>query len=241
MTTVAVVEDDAALLRSTCRYLTKVGFAVSGFSDAETFLKAYRTNPFDIAVLDVNLPGQSGFEAGAELREISPTVGIIMLTARVSGDDRVTGVFCGADNYLTKPILLAELQGTILNLARRIGSSSAQEPQPEPEGEPSWTLDDREWRLIAPNGQSVGLTSAEFLILRTLIAASGRPVRREVILGALGKPPTAGEDRRIDNLLSLLRRKVQDGIGWALPVKAVRDQGYVFRDIAAPVALSSPN
>lgn len=241
MTSIAVVEDEDALLRTICRFLTKVGYVVDGFADAETFMAAHQATAFDIAVLDVNLPGMDGFETAARVRDMSPSVGIIILTARADVDDRVTGLLNGADNYLTKPLHLTELHVVIQNLARRMAMAPGAAPEAAKTAQPQavepvapasavkvWRLDEMDWRLVTPLGSAVSLTASEFRILRTLMRASDLQADRETLMETLGKKPEHESDRRIDNLLSLLRRKVREETGQTLPVKSIRSSGYAF-------------
>lgn len=239
---VAVVEDESALLRTICRFLGKAGFAADGYPDAESFLDAHRRKPFDIVVLDVNLPGQDGFETAAQVRDLSPSVGIVILTARAAVDDRVTGLLNGADNYLSKPLHLTELHVVIQNLARRIarergadggapGTAAPAAPEPAPPA--GWRLDEQDWHLITPAGTAVALTASEFRIMQALFRTPGQQVSREAIMAALGKRLEQDSDRRIDNLLSLLRRKVREEAGVLLPVKSIRSSGYTFTGVPA--------
>lgn len=233
---VAIVEDEAVLLRTVCRFLGKAGYAVSGYGDAESFLSVHKAQPFDVAVLDVNLPGQDGFETAALVRDLSPSVGIVILTARGAADDRVTGLLNGADNYLTKPLHLMELHVVIQNLTRRIAlerSAETASPPAPPPAPTSWRLDEQEWRLISPSGASAPLTATEYRIMQALMKASGGHVSRDALLEAIGKKVEQEGDRRIDNLLSLLRRKVRNETGSSLPVKSIRSSGYAFTGMSA--------
>jgi DNA-binding response OmpR family regulator len=228
MTHVAIVEDDETLLKSICRFLDRVGASTTRFTDAESFFAAWEPSRFDIVVFDVNLPGQDGFDAAKRLREASPTVGIIMLTARAAADDRATGLLSGADNYLTKPLHLSELQAAVQNLARRVAQCGLAATLPATSPNHGWDLDHGAWTLTAPNGVNVRLTAAEFHILKELMAANGKACDRDSLISVLGKPSSTDIDRRVDNLLSLLRRKVTEETGASLPVKSVRTAGYMF-------------
>ncbi|MCW2248646.1 DNA-binding response OmpR family regulator [Azospirillum fermentarium] len=257
MFSVAVVEDESALLRTICRFLGKVGFSVTGYPDAESFLASHGEKPFDVVVLDVNLPGQDGFETAAQVRDLSPSVGIVILTARSDVDDRVTGLLNGADNYLSKPLHLTELHVVIQNLTRRIALERAAEggvpcgpPPAAPAGDApatpkrqplnGWRLDEQDWSLIAPTGAAVSLTASEFRIMQALFRAPGRQVSREAIMTTLGKKLEQESDRRIDNLLSLLRRKVREETGVLLPVKSIRSSGYTFTGISVNQIAGKP-
>lgn len=220
---VIVVEDEVDLRGSICAFLAAEGFNVRGVDDGAGLDRAWAQVPADILVLDVNLPGDSGFTIAARMRRQS-RVGIIMLTARTQVDDRITGLECGADNYIVKPVVLRELSAAVRGLSRRLG----QPPAKEEETPAAWSFDPVNWSLIAPNGVTVALTTAEFCLLNTLVTTPGVSVSSDDMLAALGKAAVETNRRSLDSVLSRLRRKVEDQAGMPLPIKAVRSVGYVF-------------
>ena len=220
---VIIVEDEVDLRGSMCAFLTASGFDVRGVDDAAGFDAAWSERPADILVLDVCLPGEDGFSIAARMRRASK-VGIIMLTARSQADDRVTGLECGADNYLVKPVVMRELAAAVTGLARRLGPATEEEDGPPA----AWAFDHLNWSLVAPNGKAVALTSAEFCLLHALSATPGVSVASDDIMVALGKAAIETNRRSLDAVLSRLRRKVEEQTGIRLPVKSVRSVGYVF-------------
>lgn len=239
MAKILVVEDDADLCDSVCRYLTMIGMEVQGANSVRGLFDCFRRFPAEVVVLDVNLPDGSGFEAARRLREQSgpagQSVGIVMLTARETLDDRVLGLTCGADTYMVKPVQLRELEAVIFSLLRRVTSSHTHSriAPPPSQRTDAWSFDAASWSLVTPNGRTVALTNAEYAVLQELMAHSGQSISREQIARAMGKSPGDSEDRSIDAILTRLRRKVRSETGETLPVRAARTVGYVF---AAPVA-----
>lgn len=263
MARIVVVEDDADLRDSVCRYLTLIGLDACGAASGQELFALQVDWTSAVVVLDVNLPDCDGFTVARRLRSLCPTVGIIMLTARNQVDDRVTGLTSGADSYLVKPVQLRELLAVIESLSRRLNISDAAVPvtplpaaslpafaavappvpspvrssfKPSPAtlaGNP-WVFEVSSWSLFTPQGAQVSLTNAEFRVLRVLVADAGHSVSRDQISEALGKAPGEQEDRSIDAILTRLRRKVREETGLPLPVKAARTVGYVF---VAPVTV----
>lgn len=230
---VIVVEDEADLRDSVCDFLSISGVSVRGAADGTALDRLWREAPADIVILDVNLPGDSGFAIAARLRERSG-VGIIMMTARGAVDDRVQGLGSGADVYLVKPVDLRELLAATRALARRLAGPGAP-PAPAPAPGPaaplsaaSWTLDRTRWALVVPSGALIDLTGTEFGILEALMGECGRHVASSAILERLNKPVNEANRRSLDAALSRLRRKVEAAADLPLPVKSVRSVGYVF-------------
>ncbi len=217
---VIVVEDEADLRDSICAFLTSSGFDAHGVPGGADLDALWRQEPADILVLDIGLPGEDGLSIARRMRAIS-NVGIIILTARVQAEDRVSGIECGADNYLVKPVVLRELALTAERLIERLRRNTA---GPELE----WVFDSIRWRLVAPNGAEVALTSAEFRLLNALALSPGAAVGCEVIMGVADKSAMESHRRSLDSVLSRLRRKVETESGHSLPIKSVRSVGYAF-------------
>lgn len=235
MARIAVVDDEADLRFDLVEYLAGCGHQVVGCADGSAFAEEMAKEPFDIVVLDVNLPGENGFTIAGRLREHSE-VGIIMLTARNLTIDRVVGLEKGADVYCVKPVDLRELEAQVRSLARRLKTASPPRPAAVPStpaAAASWKFDDFAWILIAPDGASLKLTGNERTFIALLVAQPGQPVPRNDIFVALGKRHWDPEDRSIDSLVRRLRAKAQSTFGRPLPIEAVHGVGYAF---TAPVA-----
>lgn len=220
---VIIVEDEADLRLTICSFLEMSGIAVRGVADGAGLDQAWNKCPGDILVLDVNLPGESGFRIAERMRSVS-AVGIIMMTARAETGDRIHGLGAGADAYLVKPVEPSELLAAIQSLFRRLRMAS---PELVPAAA-TWSLDRSTWALIAPTGAAVDLTATEFTILDILLSARGGHISAEDILQRLNKSMTEGCRRSLDAALSRLRRKVEGATGLPLPIKSVRTVGYAF-------------
>lgn len=228
---VVVVEDDAELRDAILvPGLAEFGFDTCGVASAEALYRHILGNSCDLVVLDVGLPNEDGFSAAAHLRSaLGMKVGIVMLTGRAIGEDRVRGLESGADAYLAKPVEMEVLAATLHSLIRRmragvsseisaVGSSSAT----------VWRLESDGWCVRTPSGKSVALTLAERRILARLAANAGEPVQRDVLIADLTDDVDSFDPHRLEMIVHRLRRKVEDRSGEILPLRAVRGAGYAL-------------
>lgn len=219
---ILLVEDDAELRDAILiPGLVESGFSVVGAGNAAELYRAMLSNTFDIVVLDVGLPDESGFDVARHLRSIS-SVGIVMLTARDSDPDRVRGLGVGADAYLAKPIDMALLVATLSSLARRLAMEPAQKPGA------LWRLTADAWHLLTPENHSIELTPTERIILRRLFTAPGRPVERDVLIADLVEDVSDFDPHRLEMYVHRLRRKIASVTPTELPLRAVRGKGYLL-------------
>ncbi len=220
---IALLEDDAVLRdRILLPGLANFGFAMVGMETAAELRRHMQVSAFDIVVLDVGLPDADGFCVARELRDESPTMGIVMLTGRGETPDRVRGLSQGADAYLAKPIEIDLLAATLHSLARRLRGTP---PPPPAKG---WHLDENGWCLVAPNGGTVALTKAERRLVERLTLSRGQLVARDALIAALTSNVYDFDPHRLDSLIYRLRRKVVDSCGEAFPLQAVHGEGYVL-------------
>lgn len=227
---VAVVEDDADLRDNLTEYLNLRGFNATDFASAEAFLESADDQAFDLALLDVMLPGEDGLNLARRLRDSQDAgapIGIIILTALSSTEDQVDGLRAGADAYLVKNAPLEVIEATCLSVLRRLSPQRAPAPSSA-----SWGLDSRSWQLVAPNGQQAPLTHGELLFLTTLLGRPGQAVGREALLSAMGKPDTLSNRRNLDSLARRLRTKITKTCAMDLPLKPSYGSGYVFAGAA---------
>lgn len=220
-----VVDDDARLRALLQRFLAEQGFRVSTAPDAATARAALAAVAFDLVVLDVMMPGESGLELAEALRREGNNVPVLMLTARGAPDDRVAGFEHGADDYLQKPFDPRELALRIRTILRR----AAPPPQPLPQAPVQlgnrW-FDAERSELRGPEG-TVRLTGGEAALLSALARRPGEVLSREEIAAALGTPE-AGE-RAIDVQVTRLRRKIEPDPREPRFLHTVRHRGYVLR------------
>ncbi len=222
-----VVDDDARLRALLQRFLAEQGFRVSTAADAAAARGALAAMAFDLLVLDVMMPGESGLDLVESLRRGGNEVPVLMLTARGGPDDRVTGLERGADDYLAKPFDPRELALRIRTILKRAAPAppSAALPQAPVQLGPRW-FDPERSELRGPEG-TVRLTGGEASLLLALARRAGEVLSREEIAAALGTPD-AGE-RAVDVQVTRLRRKIEPDPREPRFLHTVRHRGYVLR------------
>jgi two-component system phosphate regulon response regulator OmpR len=220
-----VVDDDARLRVLLHRFLTEQGFRVTSGADAAAARRALAGFHFDLVVLDVMMPGESGLELVESLRRDGREVPILMLTARGASDDRVAGLQAGADDYLAKPFDPRELALRIRTILRRVTPPPAELPVGPVQLGGRW-FDPHRAELRGADG-TVRLTGGETALLAALAARPNEVLSREEIAAALGTPE-AGE-RAIDVQVTRLRRKVEPDPREPRFIQTVRHRGYVLR------------
>jgi DNA-binding response OmpR family regulator len=211
----------AALL---ARGLSEEGYLVDTAVNGIDGMTLAAGETFDLAVLDVMLPGMSGFELCRRLRDASPRMGIVMLTARDAIDDRVRGLDAGADDYLTKPFAFAELAARLRALRRRETVAAARLVV----GDLTIDLTRHE---MAAGGRELRLSRTEFDVLRLLAENTDRVLPRGEILEAIWGSGTFIDTNIVDQYVSYVRRKL-DAVG-ALS-RIVTSRGVGFQLVASP-------
>ncbi|MFL5024636.1 MAG: response regulator transcription factor, partial [Microvirga sp.] len=199
---VLVVDDDRRLRDLLARFLTENGYRVTAAASAAEARAKAGNFVFDALVLDVMMPGETGFEYARSLREHSQ-VPILMLTARADASDRVTGLEIGADDYLPKPFEPRELVARLQTVLRRRGPR-ASDGRLRFEG----LVVDPVTRTVQRQGEGVELTSTEFELLLLLARQPGRVFGRDEILNLLRGHEADLYTRAVDILVSRLRRKL---------------------------------
>jgi two-component system response regulator CpxR len=226
---ILVIDDDAELCELLQDYLAREGFALDAANDGVAGLERALSGDHGLVILDVMLPGLSGFEVLRRLRERS-RVPVLMLTARGEHVDRIVGLEMGADDYLPKPFNPRELVARIRAVQRRAsvpveGGSGLASPRLVAVGD--LELDPGS-RSVRRGGEPVELTSVEFSLLEALLLSAGRVVTRDALAeAALGRELSA-YDRSVDVHVSSLRRKLGHRRGGAERIKTVRGAGYLY-------------
>lgn len=225
---IIIVEDDLVLRESLIEYLTLVGYQVVGAGSGREFYRALDTGSYDIAIIDIGLPDQSGLVLADYLRTNS-TMGIIILTARDGENDQHSGYEAGADLYLTKPVSTRVLASAIATLAKRLNPPMAAVQREKTVA--CWILDQTSWKLLTPESTSIDLTSQELEFLKLLTASSGSPVSRDMLIQRLY--PNRTDDysgRALDALVRRLRDKISSLPGRSNPVKSAYGIGFCFAE-----------
>ena len=223
---ILVVDDDARLRALLQRFLTEQGFRVSTAENAAAARAALADMAFDLLVLDVMMPGETGLELTAALRAEGQEVPILMLTARGAPDDRIAGLEQGVDDYLAKPFDPRELALRIRTILRRAAPAPAAPHSLAPMQIGNRWFDIERAELRGPGG-IIRLTGGEAALLQALARRAGDVLSREDIGEALGTPD-AGE-RAIDVQVTRLRRKVEPDPREPRFIQTIRHRGYVLR------------
>ena len=220
-----VVDDDARLRALLQRFLAEQGFRITAAADAAAARRALAAFAFDLVVLDVMMPGESGIELVESLRREGQDVPVLMLTARGAPDDRIAGLEAGVDDYLGKPFDPRELALRIRTILRRATPPAVETSAGPVQLGQRW-FDPQRVELRGPDG-TVRLTGGETALLAALAARAGDVLSREEIAAALGTPE-AGE-RAIDVQVTRLRRKIEPDPREPRFIQTVRHKGYVLR------------
>jgi two-component system phosphate regulon response regulator OmpR len=224
---ILVVDDDTRLRELLKSFLSRNGFRVSTASHAAEARQRLGALDFDLIVLDVMMPGETGLEFAAELRR-TDDVPILMLTAMGETKHRIAGLEKGVDDYLGKPFEPRELLLRIQNVLRR-----NKPPVAETAGEPVRRVTfgpmqfDLELGELTQKGKRVPLTDAEAALLRALTARLGEVLSRETLSKSVG---AAVNERAIDVQVTRLRRKIEPDPSFPRYLRTVRGQGYRLVD-----------
>lgn len=222
MPRILLVDDDTELCELLAEYLATEGFEVTSVHDGPAALERASKGHWDAVILDVMLPGMSGFDVLKRIRPLLPAP-VLMLTARGEDTDTVVGLELGADDYVAKPCSPRVLVARLRALLRRHGAGQA--PAPIRIGD--MELDPASRRVVV-GGTPVELTGAEFNLLALLVRDAGRVVSKESLAEeGLGRPLQAF-DRRIETHMTQIRRKLGPLPDGSARIQTVRGTGYQY-------------
>lgn len=223
---ILVIEDDASIRRGLVDALEFSGYEVLQAADGTEGLKLAARATYDLLLLDLILPGPSGFEILQALRETRPTLPVIVLTARGEENDRVRGLRLGADDYVVKPFSVREMLARVEAVLRR---SPERPNQIAKINFPGGLADLSRCEVRYPNGKRAELSEREVELLRYLAGHAGRAVSREEILQRVWRlDPKHLETRTIDMHIANLREKLRDDPEDPKVLLTVRGKGYMF-------------
>lgn len=229
---ILVIEDDPFVQKAVRVYLEGEGYRVSTVDNGADMHKVMEKDHADLAIMDLKLPKDDGFELTRQLRD-KYSLGIIILTSKDDTVDRVVGLEVGADDYVTKPWEERELLARIRSVMRRVKertqvSTSALMGEQRIVVFSNWKLNLDSRELRDPEGKKVELTSGEFNLLNEFIEKAGRVLSRDHLLSAIYNREWEPFDRSIDVLVTRLRRKVEADSRHPEIIKTVRGTGYMF-------------
>ena len=226
---IAVVDDDPDVRCTVAEYLRRSGFSVSEADGGGALRAIMATRPIDLALLDINMPGEDGFSIARELRTMGDA-GIIMLTANRDDVDKIIGLEIGADDYVTKPWnsreLLARIKAVLRRAARSSGGETATLGREVQMGKCRLNLDAR--KLYAGDGREVPLTAMEYDLLSTFAEHPNRVLSRDRLLDLAHSKEMEAFDRSIDTRITRIRRKIEVDPARPDCIKTVRGVGYVY-------------
>lgn len=217
-----LVEDEKRMAQALCEILRQEKYDVDHFADGLDGLYSLETKGYDLAILDVMLPHKNGFEIAKQARKEGVKTPILMLTAKSELDDKVTGLDCGADDYLTKPFMTKELLARLRALGRRNINS--------PDGTLAFgdiTLN-KETSTLFCGENSVRLSEKELRILEYLIANQGQILTREQLAVKIWGYDSDTEYNNVEVYMSFARKKL-NFVKAKVEIKAVRGIGYELR------------
>lgn len=226
MTRIGLIEDNIEYRENLAFLLRREGFEIAFESDGRHIDRTLAEHPCDFILLDLGLSDEDGLAIARRLRIKQPALGIVMLTARSSLDDRVTGMNDGADAYLVKPVEFRELVSILKSVLRRleVGAKSAEVPKNNP---PIWLLHPARLHLVSPNGLPIKLTGREAKLLCQMARAHPEAASRQALAESDNSILDPLEFRSIEVALSRLRKKIQDTTGQTL-ILSLRSEGYLF-------------
>jgi two-component system OmpR family response regulator len=226
-----VIDDDHEIRDLLTRFMEKNGFRITAVRDAREARRAWTRGAFQLVVLDLMLPGESGLDVARWLRD-QEDVPIVMLSAMGEDTDRIIGLELGADDYIAKPFNPRELMARIRAVMRRATDMQDGPTSGERIARPlrfaGWTLEPARRRLLNPESVEVPLTGGEYDLLFALLERANRVLTRDMLLDLLRGRQAGPFDRAIDVAVSRLRRKLDDQGGGAQLIKTVRGGGYVL-------------
>lgn len=227
---VLIVDDDHDIRLLLSDFLERNGLQVWQAADGESMWQSLQSQPVDMVVLDLNLPGTDGIALCRELRTTS-NLPVIMLTARTSPIDRIVGLETGADDYVCKPFEPLELLSRIRSVLRRVTLAAAGEydvREPRRMRFSGWTLELTARHLLDPRGVVISLSGAEFRLLKLFLDRPNRILSRDAIMEHMHGRESGPFDRSIDLQVSRLRQKIEENSKMPTLLKTIRNEGYLL-------------
>ncbi len=231
--TIYIADDEQNIREAIKTFLESEGYDVTAFENGDLLLEAFQKYACDLVIIDVMMPGSSGFTICTEIRKVS-TVPIIMLTARDSDLDYATGLSLGSDDYFTKPFSAISLVMRVKSIFRRIEFEKQNADHKEDERKLSFgdIIIDTKGKSVTVDGEEVLLTPNEYGLLKYLIEKNDQAVSRDELLESIWGYNTEIETRATDDTVRRLRKKLENsnvsieavwGFGFRLKVRDRND------------------
>lgn len=233
MKRILVAEDDANIRETLADLLSGEGYEVTTAADGEAAIAAWRgaSEPFDLIMLDVMMPGKSGYDVCREIRASGSRVAVLMLSAKGEEIDKVIGLELGADDYVTKPFGVRELLARVAAAIRRSGSSPAV-AQAEAAADADFPFCGANASVkryvLEGAGKSIAVTELEMKLMKALSAHKGEVMTRDALLNLVWGANYYGTTRTLDQHLVNLRRKLERVGGDTSLIRTVHGVGYSY-------------
>ena len=224
---VLIVDDEPSLRKALHATLSKLGFEIEEAAGGEQAVSFVRSQHYDAALLDINMPGIGGIETCRTMRRLEPQLPILMLTVREDAEDKIEALDAGADDYITKPFHVGELMARVRAAVRRSHARQNTEDAVIAVGDIEL---DTGRRLVRKRGVIVHLTPKEFDLLHCLMAQAGRPVTHARLLTSVWGTEYGNELEYIRTFVRQLRRKLEDDASNPQYLLTESYFGYRFRD-----------
>jgi DNA-binding response OmpR family regulator len=228
-TSLLIIEDDDNISTAIEEYFSRAGYAVNSAPDGIAGIEAVEKGRPDVVVLDLMLPKMDGLQVCKELRQKHPQMPILMLTAKDDVVDKVLGLEMGADDYITKPFSLREVEARIKSVLRRARAASGDGKDETPIVRGNLRVDPVR-REVTIAERPVELTPKEFDLLRLFAGNPGRVFPRKYLLEKIWDYSYEGYDRTIDSHINRLRAKIEENPDNPQLVLTVWGIGYKFTD-----------
>jgi two-component system OmpR family response regulator len=223
---VLVVDDEAVLAEMVSMALRYEGWTISTAGDGSSAIAAARAQRPDVVVLDVMLPDMSGLDVLHKLREESPQLPVLLLTAKDAVEDRIAGLTAGGDDYVTKPFSIEEVVLRLRALLRRTGVTTMDSGAQLVVGD--LVLDEDSHEVVRA-GEPISLTSTEFELLRFMMRNSKRVLSKAQILDRVWSYDFGGRSNIVELYISYLRKKIDNGR--EPMIHTLRGAGYVLKPV----------
>lgn len=229
MPSILLLEDEMSIRSFISLNLKKANLTVYEAETGEEALEIFHThNDIDVALLDVMLPDISGFRVCEEIRKKDKRVGIIMLTAKSQEDDKVEGLDTGADDYITKPFSMKELEARIGSLLRRIKAIKGAGTKSEIISIPPFSLDIKK-NILSKDGQIINLTPTEFELIKYLMENENQPISRDQLLDHVWGKTFVGDLKIVDVNIRRIRKKIEECPSEPKFLKTYWGVGYIWK------------
>ena len=226
--TLLIVDDEPEVREVLEEYFTAHGYAAIAAENAAVAREKVAAHPVDLALIDINMPGEDGLSLARHLRERHGRAAIVLLTSAGTVVDRIVGLEMGADDYVPKPFDPRELLARVKSVLRRTSAAARGEIGAERVRIGRCVLDLAAHRLIDDEGAEVPMSALEFDLLKALARHPNTPLSRERILNLHRARDMDPYDRSVDLRIMRLRKKVEPDPEHPRFIRTVRNEGYVF-------------